>query len=129
VVYLAAGALIFPLVKDFYASKAMPSLGQLFVTQLLRGQLYVAIVIPLIRRMSGRRREAAVVIGSCFAVLGGLAPLLYSNDFMPASIRLVHAVEAGVSNFLYGVIVAYLLVTYTREQQSPTRPESAPIVV
>ncbi len=47
-------------------------------------------------------------------VLGGIAPLLLPNPFMPSGIRLAHGFEVGISNFLFGMIVGAALASKPR---------------
>jgi len=110
VLYSVAGIAVHPFIKTFYAARWLPSLGELFVIQFLRGLLYIAVAFPFLRRMAGRRLYAGVVLGLCFSVLGGIAPLLLPNAYMPIPIRIAHSIEVGVSNFIYGPAVAWLVV-------------------
>jgi hypothetical protein len=107
--YFLAGAIIFPYVREFYQGKALPDPSQILFMQLLRGLLYVCVAIPLVRMVKARRLEAAVLAGLAFSILGGVAPLLVPNPFMPAAIRLVHGFEVGISNFLFGMIAGFML--------------------
>jgi hypothetical protein len=110
VIYLIAGIAVNPFIKEFYAGKWLPSLGELFGIQFLRGLLYVVIALPFIGQMAGRRMPAGVVLGLCYSVLGGIAPLLLPNVFMPLHIRFAHSIEVGISNFVFGVAIGCLLV-------------------
>ncbi|HEY2930414.1 MAG TPA: hypothetical protein VGK99_01610 [Acidobacteriota bacterium] len=110
VLYFAAGITIFPYVRHFYAGRPIPSGGVVILTQFVRGLVYAAVMLPFTRWMSGQRWRAGWMLGLCLSVLGGIAPLLPPNEYLPADLRLVHAVEIGVSNFLFGVITALLLV-------------------
>jgi hypothetical protein len=63
----------------------------------------------------------ALLIGLVFSILGGIAPLIPPNEFMPADIRIGHGFEVGVSNLIYGVILGYLWgVSRTNEGQKST---------
>jgi hypothetical protein len=59
-------------------------------------------------------------MGLVYGVVGGIAPLLPDNPYMPADIRFYHGIETSVSNFLFGLIVGYL---FTRAR--PLRPAHA----
>ncbi len=102
--------MVHPFIKAFYGNRWLPSLGQLFGIQFVRGMLYVAFALAFLRTMSGRRTIAGVMLGASYSVLGGLAPLLLSNAYMPTLVRLAHSVEVGISNFIFGFLVACLLV-------------------
>jgi hypothetical protein len=125
VLYCVAGIAVYPFVKDFYANRWLPSIGQLFGIQIVRGMFYMAMALPFLGRMTGRRICAAVTLGLCFSVLGGLAPLLLSNVYMPVPVRIAHSFEVGLSNFIYGVVVACLLVPQDATQTAPSELISA----
>ena len=48
-----------------------------------------------------------------FSVLMAL-PLLYPNPLMPWPVRQVHLIEVGVSNFLFGVLAALIMLKKAR---------------
>jgi hypothetical protein len=108
--YCVAGAAIHPFIKTFYEGRKLPSLGELFVIQFLRGLLYVVVALPFIRSIALPRSRAAIILGACLSVLGGIAPLLLPNQYMPLSIRLPHLFEVGISNFVYGVLLGYIII-------------------
>jgi hypothetical protein len=114
VLYFAAGLLILPLVRHYYASSGVltiPPPGVIVATQLVRGLIYALALLPLLRRMAGRRARAGLLAGLSLAVLGGIAPLLLPVDeILPPEVRGVHMVEILGSNFLLGLLAAGLLV-------------------
>ena len=68
----------------------------------------------MLRTMSGRCAQAAIVAGLALSILGGIASLLLPVDhLLPLAVRKVHMVEIFGSNFLFGVITAFLLVPRT----------------
>jgi len=105
--YFAAGMIVFPFVKEFYAGRTLPGPGTIVSMQLFRGLVYIATALP-VARMIPKRLHAALVLGLAFSVLGGVAPLLPDNPLMPPHIRFAHTIEIGVSNFVYGVVLAFL---------------------
>ena len=105
--YLVAGILVFPFVKDFYATRSLPPLGTVMALQLVRGLLYVLYAWEWFRFTP---RHPGLVLGLVYSVLGGVAPLLADNNpYMPHGVRLAHMAEIGVSNFLFGLVVARLI--------------------
>lgn len=76
--------------------------------QALRGLLWVAIALPVVRMMRGGWLETAVAVGLLFAVLMN-AQLLLPNPYMPEAVRMTHLVETASSNFLFGFLVGWLL--------------------
>ena len=109
IIYFIAGALVYPYIKDFYAEMAhMPAMQHIFFMQLLRGLVYILVVIPIIRIVQINRLATALMIGLLLSILGGVAPLLFPNPYMPAYIRFVHGIEIGISNFVFGFIIGSL---------------------
>jgi hypothetical protein len=114
VLYLVAGSLIYPFVRHFYMTSGVvviPKIGVILGVQFLRGLVYAAALLPLLRRMAGQRPHAALVAGLSLSVFGGIAPLLLPVDgILPPEVRAVHMIEILGSNFVLGVIGAWLLV-------------------
>lgn len=109
IIYFIAGALVYPYVKDFYTGMAhMPAMQHIFLMQLLRGLVYVLVVIPIIRMVKTSKLATALLIGLLLSALGGVAPLLFPNPYMPSSVRFVHGIEIGISNFVFGFVVGLL---------------------
>jgi threonine/homoserine/homoserine lactone efflux protein len=116
ILYCFAGAIILPYVQDFYSSLAQtPAVDKVLIMQVFRGLIYVIVILPIIRMFNKRRLEAAVMVGLQLSILGGIAPLLPPNPYMPAEIRLVHGIEIGISNFIYGVIIGLLFASKLKE--------------
>ena len=107
--YLAAGIVAWPFLKPFYSGREMPGLGPVLLMQLFRGSVF-AVVVCFVSRSDGESRgQGAVSAALVMAVLGGIAPLLPDNPYLPEAIRRVHLVEVGVSNFLFGLLGALLV--------------------
>jgi peptidoglycan/LPS O-acetylase OafA/YrhL len=73
--------------------------------QIVRSLIFLAAVFPLLK--SGLR-GAPLVLALVYSVIGGVAPLLLDNPYMPPDIRFYHAIETSTSNFLFGLVVGYL---------------------
>jgi hypothetical protein len=69
--------------------------------QALRALLWVALALPVIALMRGRRWERSLALGLLFAVLMN-AQLLLPNAAMPAAVRHVHLLETAACNLLFG---------------------------
>jgi hypothetical protein len=107
VIYLAGGFAILPLVRDYYATRALPSPGVIFGLQLLlRGPLFVLASLLLIRMLGMPRWKGAAAVGAAFAVVSGVAPLMVPTPYIPDAIRWVHFFEVSITNFLFGALVA-----------------------
>lgn len=107
--YFAAGMVILPYVRDFYATQAVPPPGTIAALQLLvRGPVFVALCLLLVRMIGLSRLTGALMVGLAFTLLSGVAPLLMPNPFFPDAVRWVHFAEVTSSNFVFGAIVGLL---------------------
>ena len=71
--------------------------------------------------MHGPRWETVLAVGLLFSVLTA-ASLLLPNPLLPPEVRAVHLVETGSSNFLFGLLVGWLLTPpHTLKADSGTR--------
>lgn len=109
VLYFAAGTIIFPLVKDFYANQTLPPYGRLIAMQLLaRGPILVGLCLLLLRLLRLPRVAGALAVGTVLALLNGVAPLLIPNPYLPDVVRWAHLFEITGSNLVFGAIVGWL---------------------
>ncbi len=112
VFYITAGLILsitLPEMMDFYEDK-IPPIDVMINTQLLlRGFIFVGVAILIVRTLNSTLLKKAIFVGLVFAILGGIAPLIQPNELMPLYIRIGHSFEVGISNFLYGLALAYLL--------------------
>jgi hypothetical protein len=76
--------------------------------QILRGMLWAALALPVIRMMKGQWQETALSLGLLFAVVMN-AQLLLPNPYMPEVVRMTHLVETASSNFIFGLLIGWLL--------------------
>jgi hypothetical protein len=107
--YFAAGTIIFPYVKDFYATQHLPAIGSIVALQLfVRGPLFILLALALTRMLGLPRMSGALAVGVVFALLTGVAPLLMPNPFFPDAVRWVHFVEVTSENFVFAVVVTWL---------------------
>jgi hypothetical protein len=107
--YFAAGILIFPYVRSFYATQTLPSTGTIVGLQLLvRGPLFILLCLLLTRMLGMPRLSGALAVGLLFTVLSGIAPLLMPNPYLPDAVRWVHFCEVVSENFIFGAMVAWL---------------------
>jgi len=109
VLYYAAGMIIFPFVRNFYATQQLPSQGTIVALQLLiRGPIFVVLCLGFTRMLGMPRLTGALTVGALFTVLSGVAPLLIPNPYFPDAVRWVHFCEVVSENFVFGAIVAWL---------------------
>ena len=111
IIYLVAGFIlqsVYPQLLVFYKGK-LPTVGLMIGTQVLRGFIFMGIAVLVLKTSDLSIPKRAVLVGLIFSVLGGIAPLILPNAYMPAYIRLGHGFEVGISNFVYGLLISYLL--------------------
>ena len=112
VFYIVAGLTlihVFPDLVKFYNEKTPPPPELIFGVQLIRGLVFSATAILVSRTTDLSLSKKAVLIGLIFSIIGGIAPLILPSAEMPPNIRLGHGFEVGISNFLYGLLLGYLL--------------------
>lgn len=110
VLYFTAGTIIFPYVREFYERLTLPSHTTVMLLQLLvRGPLFAAVALLIVRMAPALRAEHAVMVGVAMAILAGVAPLIVPNPFLPDQVRWVHFLEVVPSNLLFGWIAGWLL--------------------
>jgi hypothetical protein len=115
VLYFVAGMAIWPLVASFYQARPMPSGWLVAGVQVVRGFGFGLVVYLMVRRLRLGRTPAALAAGAVLAILGGIAPLLVPNPYLPAHVRLAHMPETAISNFLFGAILGWALRTPARQ--------------
>lgn len=107
--YLTAGFIVFPYVKDFYATQHLPAMTSILAMQLLlRGPVFVLLCLALVRMLGLPRLTGALAVGLVFTIISGVAPLLTPSVVFPDAVRWAHFCEVTSSNFVFGAIVAWL---------------------
>ena len=76
--------------------------------QILRAMLWVALALTVIRMLKRPWPETALSIGLLFSVVMN-SLLLLPNPYMPEPVRMAHLVETASSNFIFGVLIGWLL--------------------
>jgi hypothetical protein len=113
-----------PAVPRYYGGTDAGSfLGQLWtlvrdmpwlpLVQLLRGMMWTWLGMIVFRTMRGSTIEKALAMGIAFAIVMN-AGLLLPNPYMPADVRMAHFAETTSSNFLFGVLLAWLIARHDR---------------
>ncbi len=116
VFYFGAGALIAwqsADVRAYYAQGFDINQGQLALLQVGRGLIWALLALLSVAGLTGGTWRRALLTGVAFSVLMAL-PLLYPNPLMPWPVRQVHLIEVGVSNFLFGVLAALIMLKKAR---------------
>jgi hypothetical protein len=107
--YFSAGMIIFPFVRDFYATQTIPPAAVIVGLQLLlRGPVFTILCLVLLHMLDMKRSTGALAVGAAFTILSGVAPLLIPNPVFPDAVRWVHFCEVTSSNFVFGAFVGWL---------------------
>lgn len=77
--------------------------------QIFRSMIWTAIALPIIRMMKGKAWEIILAVAFAFSILMA-APLLFPNPIMPVEVANAHLRELLSSNFLFGALVASILL-------------------
>ncbi len=120
VLYFVFGGIFYQLfTRPYYENPALPlhegtkvaaRLGLWFpLIQVGRGMLMSVSVVPVARNFRRSRGMLALTLGSVLWIVGGLAPLLMPNPFMPPRLRLYHIFEILFQNAGLGLALGYLL--------------------
>lgn len=114
VLFVVFGALVFmslaralaPEALSTYANMDMPAWVLPF--QLVRGIIWAVLALPLIRILRGSRSRVALTVALLFAVLMGTNLLRATG--LPAGLQIAHLVEVTGENFIFGWLVAWIVV-------------------
>jgi hypothetical protein len=107
--YFLAGTIVFPYVRDFYATQHIPSAGQIVSLQfLLRGPVFILVCLTLLRMFRLPHLSGALVVGLAFTLLSGVATLILPNPIFPDNVRWAHFCEVTSSNFAFGFVVGWV---------------------
>lgn len=79
-----------------------------FVLEFLRGALWIALAVPIIRWNKGGAWETGLLVALTFALVQNDIHLV-PNPLMPPSVRLSHFIETASSNFIWGLAIVWLL--------------------
>jgi predicted MFS family arabinose efflux permease len=128
VLYFTAGTVAYPYLRDFYEARPMPAQSTVALLQVFRGLVFCGIVTVIVRQVRASRLGAAVLAALALSVLGGIAPLIVPNPYLPDPIRYAHLPEVGVSNFLFGLLAGWLLSAPRREPAVSERAATASVL-
>lgn len=78
-----------------------------FLFEVFRGLLWVALAAPVIRTTKGRVWEAGLIVALLFTLVQNDVHML--PGVMPPSVRLSHFIETASSNLIFAVITTWLL--------------------
>lgn len=107
--YYLAGMIIFPFVRDYYATQHLPSFGQIVAMQfLVRGPMFILVCLTLLRMFRLPHLSGAVAVGLAFTFISGVAALIMPNGIFPDNVRWAHFCEVTSSNFVFGFVVGWV---------------------
>lgn len=122
--YFGFGAVVAwqnPAVRALYDQGRNPLVfdpARLVPFQLLRSQLWVLFALPVLATLRGSRWQGACIVGLLYALPMNIVHII-PNPIMEPSVRLSHFVETASSNFLFGLVVAGLLLYQPRPVSLP----------
>jgi len=103
-------------VQSYYHSFAQNiNLLSLLAFQLLRGSLWGLLAFYMLNSLSGAKIKCGLIVATSFSVLA-VAQLLYPSIYMPWTVRSIHMVEVGISNFIFGFL-AVLILSYHKKEK------------
>lgn len=80
----------------------------LYLFQAIRGFLWVFIAALVMYSLKGPMLRRAIILGLLLSLLGG-SQLILPNPIMPEMVRTGHLVEITISNFVWGLLLAWFL--------------------
>jgi hypothetical protein len=92
--------------QEYYAGLQLPP--WILPFQVIRGVIWAFLALAIMWVMEGGWWEKAISVALIFSVLPA-SFLLLPNPYMPEQVRFAHFVEILSSNFLFGLIAAWLL--------------------
>ncbi len=107
--YFGAGLIVFPYVRDFYATQRIPGPGPLIALQFfVRGPVFILVCLALLRMFRLSHLSGALAVGLAFTLLSGVSVLIMPNPFFPDPVRWAHFCEVSSSNFVFGFLVGWI---------------------
>ena len=107
-----------PTIREFYGVDELAGfvshmlssqvLTRVIPLQLVRGVMWLGIALLIVRSHHGGWIETAIAVAASFAVLMN-AQLLLPNPIMPEDVRVIHLIETATSNFLFGLVLVWIL--------------------
>lgn len=117
--YVLAGftlVTVFPQLMDFYEGKIPDGMLVLKVQLCLRGFVFTGTALLITQTTNLPKIKTALLTGLMLSFIGGIAPLMNVNEFMPFFVRMGHLFEVGISNFIFGFLASLLMNTKWREE-------------
>lgn len=93
---------------NFIAQLGSFAFSELHLLQIVRGLVWIAVAIPVMLAMRTGVWLKALMVGLLFALLMNAQHLL-PNALMVPEVRLAHFIETASSNFVWGIVIVWLL--------------------
>lgn len=90
----------------------------LYLFQIFRGVMWVLIALLVLTAIKGSWLRKGIILGLLLSVLGS-SGLLLPNPYMSEAVRMAHLLETSTSNFLWGMIMAWVLEKSIAPEPSP----------
>jgi len=101
-----------PALSDMYGggtNTEVFDLGKMVLLQIFRSALWVGFGAPVIRMTRGKPLTASAILGLLYALPMNIVQFTPSSIMPDPSVRLSHFIETSTSNFIFGLIVFWLL--------------------
>ncbi len=129
VIYTVFGMGVAPFVVPYYEAGighlTLPPIEVIIRTQFVRSVIILAASLPAIVLWKKSRGQFIVAMGLAQAMAGGIFPLA-SAEFMPAVVRVAHAIELTADSFAYAAVLGMLFLPARKRPQSVVNSASAP---
>ncbi len=129
VIYTVFGMGVAPFVVPYYEAGVghltLPPIEVIIRTAFVRSVLILAASLPAIVLWKKSRGQFIVAMGLAQAMAGGLFPMA-AAEFMPAVVRVAHAIEITADSFAYAAVLGVLFVSARKRPQSEVNSASAP---
>lgn len=112
VVYFSAGEIIAwqsSELRNYYSNGVSIDKFNLSILQLCRGYGWAALAALIVKTTSGSHTSKVLLVGAAFSTFLSVN-LLFPVNFMPWDVRKMHMIEVGLSNFIFGIIAAAILL-------------------
>lgn len=118
--YFIFGSIVAPVVLPYYTDPSsgyhlrLPSVEIVISIQALRGFIYVGALLPVIACLKVEMKRLLLFITGFLYIGGGLAIFVIVEAF-PVILRTVHGLEIFADSLLFGIVITYLLGTFSIE--------------
>jgi hypothetical protein len=80
----------------------------LYFFQIFRGLIWISIAFLVLISIDSSLLKKGIILGLLFSVISS-SQLLLPNPIMPEMVRIPHLIETSISNFIWGLVLAWTL--------------------